>query len=73
MHIDMLGFFGWLACIKQGMLEPGKVKCIFLGYHEDMDGYQLWRLDDVTSKTLLYRNMVFNESEEHKKLSLVMV
>ncbi|GJX16274.1 zinc finger, CCHC-type containing protein [Tanacetum coccineum] len=21
--IDMLGFFGWLACIKQGMLEPG--------------------------------------------------
>ncbi|GKA45008.1 hypothetical protein Tco_0737804 [Tanacetum coccineum] len=30
--IDMLGFFGWLA-IKQGMLEPVKVKCIFLGYH----------------------------------------
>ncbi|GJT97097.1 hypothetical protein Tco_1092615 [Tanacetum coccineum] len=29
--IDMLGFFGWLA-IKQGMLEPVKVKCIFLGY-----------------------------------------
>ncbi|GJR18307.1 hypothetical protein Tco_0966834 [Tanacetum coccineum] len=30
--IDMLGFFGWLASIKQGMLEPVKVKCIFLGY-----------------------------------------
>ncbi|GJS86842.1 hypothetical protein Tco_0769478 [Tanacetum coccineum] len=28
--IDMLGFFGWLASIKQGMLEPVKVKCIFL-------------------------------------------
>nr|GEY27460.1 zinc finger, CCHC-type [Tanacetum cinerariifolium] len=29
--IDMLGFLGWLASIKQGMLEPVKVKCIFLG------------------------------------------
>ncbi|GJT52485.1 hypothetical protein Tco_0978642 [Tanacetum coccineum] len=32
--IDMLGFFGWLASIKQGMLEPVKVKFIFLGYHK---------------------------------------
>ncbi|GJY51233.1 zinc finger, CCHC-type containing protein [Tanacetum coccineum] len=32
--IDMLGFFGWLASIKQGMLEPVKVKCIFLGYRK---------------------------------------
>ncbi|GKA88070.1 hypothetical protein Tco_0809834 [Tanacetum coccineum] len=32
MPIDMLGFFGWLASIKQGMLEPVNVKCIFLGY-----------------------------------------
>ena len=29
--------------------------------------YQLWRLDDVTSKGVLYRNMGFNESEEYKK------
>ncbi|GJY70567.1 hypothetical protein Tco_0474270 [Tanacetum coccineum] len=28
--IDMLGIFGWLASIKQGMLEPVMVKCIFL-------------------------------------------
>nr|GEX38688.1 retrovirus-related Pol polyprotein from transposon TNT 1-94 [Tanacetum cinerariifolium] len=28
-RIDMLEFFGWLASIKQGMLEPVKVKCIF--------------------------------------------
>ncbi|GKB69963.1 hypothetical protein Tco_0931375, partial [Tanacetum coccineum] len=32
--IDMLGLPGWLASIKQGMLEPVKVKCIFLGYHK---------------------------------------
>ncbi|GJT73434.1 hypothetical protein Tco_1032720 [Tanacetum coccineum] len=66
-HIDMLEFFGWLASIKQGMLEPIKVKCIFLGYHESKVGDKLWRLDDVTSKVVLYRNMGFNESGEYKK------
>lgn len=65
--IDMLGLFGWLASIKQGMLEPVEVKCIFLGYREGMVCYQLWRLNDVTSKGVLYRNMVFNESGEYKK------
>ncbi|GJY15027.1 hypothetical protein Tco_0385449 [Tanacetum coccineum] len=35
--VDMLGFFGWLA-IKQGMLEPVKVKCIFLGYRKGIVG-----------------------------------
>ncbi|GKA91517.1 zinc finger, CCHC-type containing protein [Tanacetum coccineum] len=65
--IDMLGFFGWLASIEQGMLEPVKVKCIFLGYHESIVGNKLWRLDDVTSKVVLYRNMGFNESGKYKK------
>ncbi|GJY17933.1 hypothetical protein Tco_0389424 [Tanacetum coccineum] len=32
--IDILRFFGWLASIKQWMLESVKVKCIFLGYHK---------------------------------------
>ncbi|GJR88771.1 zinc finger, CCHC-type containing protein [Tanacetum coccineum] len=59
--VDMLGFFGWLA-IKQGMLEPVKVKCIFLGYRKGIVGNKLWRSDDVTSKVVLYRNMGFNES-----------
>ncbi|GJY56655.1 ALP1-like protein [Tanacetum coccineum] len=36
--IDMLGFFCWLASIKQGMLEPVKVKCIFLGYRKCVVG-----------------------------------
>ncbi|GJV97103.1 hypothetical protein Tco_1548680 [Tanacetum coccineum] len=65
--IDMLRFFGWFASIKQGMLEPVKFKCIFLGYHKSIVGNKLWRLDDVTSKVVLYRNMSFNESEEYKK------
>ncbi|GJR97212.1 hypothetical protein Tco_0269386 [Tanacetum coccineum] len=65
--IDMLGGFCWLASIKQGMLEPVKVKCIFLRYHKGIVGNKLWRLDDVTSKVVLYRNMGFNESRKYKK------
>ncbi|GJW79295.1 hypothetical protein Tco_0140977 [Tanacetum coccineum] len=65
--IDMLGFFSWLASIEQGMLEPVKVKCIFLGYHESIVGNKLWRLDGVTSNVVLYRNMDFNERGEYKK------
>ncbi|GJT67333.1 hypothetical protein Tco_1018813 [Tanacetum coccineum] len=37
--IDMLGFFCWLASMKQGMLEPVKVKCIFLGYRKRNMGF----------------------------------
>ncbi|GKB57429.1 hypothetical protein Tco_0913615 [Tanacetum coccineum] len=36
--IDMLVFFRWLASIKQWMLKPVKVKCIFLGYHKSIVG-----------------------------------
>nr|GEX97814.1 zinc finger CCCH domain-containing protein 5 [Tanacetum cinerariifolium] len=59
-------FFAKLASIKKRMLEPVKVKCIFLVYHKNIVGNKLWRLDDVTSKVVLYRNMGFNESEEYK-------
>nr|GEY36223.1 glycine-rich RNA-binding protein 3, mitochondrial-like [Tanacetum cinerariifolium] len=65
--IDMLGFFSWLASIKQEMLEPVKVKCIFLRYHKSLVGYKLRRLDDITSKVVHYRNMGFNESGKYKK------
>nr|GEU93094.1 hypothetical protein [Tanacetum cinerariifolium] len=60
--IDMLGIFGWLASIKKGRLEPVKVKCIIRVYHKTIVGNKLCRLDDVTSKVVLYRNMGFNES-----------
>ncbi|GJS67075.1 hypothetical protein Tco_0681639 [Tanacetum coccineum] len=53
--------------IKQGMLKPVKVKCIFLRNHKSIVGNKLWRLDDVTSKVVLYRNIGFNESGEYKK------
>nr|GEW17102.1 hypothetical protein [Tanacetum cinerariifolium] len=59
--------FAKLASIKQGMLEPVKVKLIFPGYHKSIMGNKLWRLDDITLKVVLYKNMGFNESGEYKK------
>nr|GEY39518.1 zinc finger, CCHC-type [Tanacetum cinerariifolium] len=44
-----------------------KVNCIFLGYHKSIVGNKLWRLNDVTSKVVLYRNTCFNESGKYKK------
>ncbi|GJY35505.1 hypothetical protein Tco_0436196 [Tanacetum coccineum] len=54
----MLGLFGWLASIKQEMLEPVKVKCIFLGYRKSIVGNKLWRLDDVTSKVRVFNQVL---------------
>nr|GEV23120.1 hypothetical protein [Tanacetum cinerariifolium] len=53
--------------IKQAMLESVKVKCKFMGYHKIIVGNKLWRLNDVTSKVVLYRNIGFNESRKYKK------
>ncbi|GJS79787.1 hypothetical protein Tco_0729668 [Tanacetum coccineum] len=43
--VDMLGFFGWLE-IKQGMLEPVKVKCIFIGYRKGTGSMQVLQGDE---------------------------
>ncbi|GJV78122.1 hypothetical protein Tco_1509706 [Tanacetum coccineum] len=59
------GFFGWLASIKQGMLEPVKVKCIFLGYRKGIVGNNLWRFDDVTSKVLQGVEFEVEPQEDH--------
>nr|GEV87810.1 universal stress protein PHOS32-like [Tanacetum cinerariifolium] len=65
--IDMLGFLGWLASIKQWMLKPVKVKCIFMRFREGIVGDKLWRLADVTSMVVLHKNIGFNKSGEYKK------
>ncbi|GJY93616.1 zinc finger, CCHC-type containing protein [Tanacetum coccineum] len=65
MPIDVLGFFGWLASIKEGILEPVKVKCIFLRYYKGIVGNKLWRLDDVTSKVLQGVEFEVELQEDH--------
>ncbi|GJW49394.1 hypothetical protein Tco_0090745 [Tanacetum coccineum] len=67
--IDMLGFLGWLASIKQGMLKPVKVMCIFLRCSEGIVDNKLWRLDDVTSKEVQTQDLMdyqlAHDSEQH--------
>ncbi|GKA97052.1 zinc finger, CCHC-type containing protein [Tanacetum coccineum] len=68
--IDMLGFFGWLASIKQGMLEPVKVKCIFLGYYKSIVRNKLWREDSnkaaftvaAVEKIYAHESLTFNNT-----------
>ncbi|GJW94931.1 hypothetical protein Tco_0174603 [Tanacetum coccineum] len=61
--IDMLGFFGWLASIKQGMLEPVKVKCIYPGIYrlkgtgsmQVLQGDEVWRWNIVDGNTFRWK------------------
>ncbi|GKE29585.1 hypothetical protein Tco_1444969, partial [Tanacetum coccineum] len=49
------GFIGWLASIKQRMLEPVKVKYIYFRYRKGIVGNKLLRLDDVTSEGVKFK------------------
>ncbi|GJX02416.1 hypothetical protein Tco_0186329 [Tanacetum coccineum] len=59
------GFIGWLASIKQRMLEPVKVKYIYFGYHKGIVGNKLLRLDDVTSEVLQGVKFKVEQLEDH--------
>ncbi|GJU30343.1 hypothetical protein Tco_1173932 [Tanacetum coccineum] len=48
-----------LVCLRSSAYSWDTVKGIV--------GNKLWRLDDITSKVVLYSNMGFNESGEYKK------
>ena len=49
------------AHISQGKLEPRAVKRYFIGYPEGIKGYKIWCIDGKPSKTLISRDVVFNE------------
>nr|GEW78388.1 zinc finger, CCHC-type [Tanacetum cinerariifolium] len=49
------------------VLDSYKQRSSAYSWDEGIVGDKLWRLDDVTSKVVLYRNMSFNESWEYKQ------
>ncbi|KAH9649112.1 hypothetical protein KPL70_025867 [Citrus sinensis] len=60
-----LKIFGYpaFAHVKQGKLEPRALKCVFLGYPEDVKAYKLWCIDLKPPRCIVSRDVVFNEQE----------
>ncbi|GKC84349.1 zinc finger, CCHC-type containing protein [Tanacetum coccineum] len=48
------------------LMDKIAVKCILLGYPEDVKGYRPYRLDNESPKIVTRRNLVFNESVIYK-------
>ncbi|GJY19059.1 retrovirus-related pol polyprotein from transposon TNT 1-94 [Tanacetum coccineum] len=67
-NYEMLRIFGCgtYSHVNQGKLKPKAIKCIFLGYLDGVNGYRLWRLDDVKPKIIISSDVVFNESLMYK-------
>ena len=61
---DHLRVFGCPAFvhIKQGKLEPRALKGIFIGYPEGVKGYKVWCTDLNPHKSIISRDVTFNES-----------
>ncbi|PKU72844.1 Retrovirus-related Pol polyprotein from transposon TNT 1-94 [Dendrobium catenatum] len=59
-----LRVFGCLAYPHQnkGKLEPRSIKCVFLGYPTGVKGYRLWDLSSPGVKTIISRDVIFNEN-----------
>ncbi|KAK3009893.1 hypothetical protein RJ639_012982 [Escallonia herrerae] len=48
--------------VNDGKLEPRAKKCIFLFYANEVKGYRLWCPDSKSSRFLISRDMIFDES-----------
>ena len=44
-------------------MQPRALRCIFISYPEGIKGYKLWCLESSQKKTIIRRDMVFNEEE----------
>lgn len=57
---EELRVFGSLcyAHIDQGKLEPRAERCVILGYPEGTKGYRVWRMENVSPKVKLSRDVV---------------
>ena len=51
------------AHIKQGKLEPRALNGVFLGYPDEVKGFELWCTDLKPPRAIISRDVVFNEAE----------
>ena len=61
--LSNLRIFGCLAYahINQGKLEPKAIKGYFIGYPEGVNGFKIWCINGKPSRTLISRDVVFDE------------
>lgn len=64
-NITHLRAFGCTAYAhqKEGKLDPRALKYVFLGYPQGVKGYRLWVKDGKGFKTIISRDVIFNENE----------
>lgn len=67
-NLSHLKIFGCLtyAHVKQGKLEPRAKKCLFIGYPTSVKGYKLWNLESDGPRTIVTRDVTFDESSTIK-------
>ena len=61
-HLRVFGSTAY-AHIRQDKLQPRALKCIFLGYPDDVKGYRLWCIEPGHKKCIISRDVKFNENE----------
>lgn len=61
--LSNLRIFGCPTCahISQGKLEPTAVKMYFIRYPEGIKGHKIWCVNGKSSRTLISRDVVFDE------------
>ena len=53
---------------KRTKLDAKSIRCIFIGYQEEVKGYKLW--DPTNKKVIISRNVTFDESELLKSMDV---
>jgi len=48
--------------VKQDKLDARNVKCVFIGYHEGVKGYKLWKMEPRGSKFIISRDVTFDKT-----------
>ncbi|MCI30563.1 hypothetical protein A2U01_0051773, partial [Trifolium medium] len=43
-------------------IDARAVKCVFIGYPEDVKGYKLWKMELGGSKFIISRDVTFDET-----------
>ena len=51
------------AHYKQDKLDTRALKCIFIGYLEEVKGYKLWCLEEGHKRYFVSKDVIFNEMQ----------